>query len=363
MKILFLTSSLGYGGAERTISWLADYMAKKGDEVIVLCFGAPIAYQLNEKVKLINGNINSSASSLFERIRLIIHRFLFVKSTIKRERPDAVFLMIGTLARYVIQKKKLPYKLILSERANPLFYDRKRKRIISKAYRKCDGIVFQTHRVSELYPQIPSNKKIVIPNAVGNGYAEETVWTGMNSNRIAAVGRIIEQKDYYTLIEAFALFLVNHPTFSLEIYGDGPLKAEVGRYIADRNLQDKVFIMGNREDALVCASGCACYVLSSYSEGMPNTLIEAMAIGMPCISTDCEFGPRELISDGKNGLLVSVGDSIGMAKAMVRMVDDKKLAIKCGEEAKKIRETNSVHKVGEMYREFVYRIVNGCNCK
>lgn len=363
MKILFVTSSLGYGGAERTISWLADYMVKKDDEVIVLCFGEPIAYQLNEKVKLINGNITSNATSLFERVLLIFRRFLLVKCTIKRERPDAVFLMIGTLARYVIHNKKRKYKLILSERANPLFYNRKRKRILSKAYRKCDGIVFQTHRVSELYPQISSNKKVVIPNAVGNEYAEGIVWKGLNSNRIAAVGRIIEQKDYYTLIDAFALFLVNHPAFTLEIYGDGPLKTEVERYIADRNLQDKVFIMGNREDALVYVSECACYVLSSYSEGMPNTLIEAMAIGMPCISTDCEFGPRELISDGKNGLLVSVGDSVGMAKAMTRMVDDKKLAIRCGEEAIKIRETNSVHKVGEMYREFVYRIVNGCNCK
>lgn len=356
MKVLFLTSSLNYGGAERTISYLSEYLAHNGDEASILCLTDDVEYSISEDVKVICGGIPSHSDSLLNRVGNVFRRFTIIHRVCKEERPDVVFCMISSLARFFFLRRKHSYKLILSERSNPIRYSTRTQSFLRKAYKRCDGIVFQTEKVSAMYEDIDQSKKTVIPNAVGNPYAYKTKWTGVDSNKVVAIGRFIKEKDYTTLIEAFRLVHDKQPLSELEIIGDGPLKVDIGNLLYKRGMDSFVTLTGSKEDALVDASKGACYVLSSLLEGMPNTLLEAMAIGMPCVSTDCDFGPSELIEDGLNGLLVPVGDSHAMAKAILLMLEDKEFAKKCGNEAKKISESHDLIVIGQRYQSFIHSI-------
>ena len=271
MKVLFLTSSLKYGGAERTISYLSEYLSQNGDDASILCLTDDIAYQVSPKVKVIVCGIPSQSTSILGRIINICRRFTFIHRACKAEQPDVVFCMISSLARFFLWKRKFPYKLILSERSNPTRYDKKMQEFLRKAYKRCDGVVFQTEKVSAMYEDISESKKVVIPNAVGNPYAYKTEWSGFGSDKIIAIGRFIKEKDYPTLIKAFKLIHDQKPSCKLLIYGDGPQKKEIEELVERSGLCSSVLLNDSKADALVEASKGACYVLSSLLEGMPNT--------------------------------------------------------------------------------------------
>lgn len=350
MEILFLTNTLGYGGAERTIVYLAEYLREHNDDVTILCLTDTVKYDVDAGIHLVKLGIPQNYSSISERAVHILQRFVRVNREIRRRKPDIVVCMISLSACYLSQWKR-SYKLVVSERANPLEYGRKRGKKVVRIYKIADGIIFQTQAVSNLYPKIAKRKKVVIPNAVGNRYALNTVWQGKESKRIAAVGRLADAKDYPVMIRAFSIFRETHPHYELGIYGDGPLERGLKELAAELDLDGAVHFRGSRSDALKCVSKAACYVLSSKREGMPNTLLEAMAIGMPCISTDCAFGPRELIQNEHNGLLVPVGDEQALADGIARLVDDKAFAKMCGVHARNIADTNSVNTICAEYRK------------
>lgn len=356
MKIVFLTNSLGYGGAERTISYLSKYFAENGDEAVIICMTNEIAYQIDDKVKLIRLNIPNSFDSFLGRAGNTVQRFVSINKAVYHEKPDAVICMMALHARFLVWHMTLPFKLLVSERSNPKFYNYKSLRTLRKIFQKSDGIVFQTERVKLLFDNITRDKAAVIPNAAGNEYAGRIRWNPDKSGMIIAIGRLVKEKDYETLIHAFAIFLESHSWYRLEIYGNGPEKEKLEKLIICKGLTGRVLLKDSRPDVLVCAAKADCYVLSSICEGMPNTLIEAMSIGMPCISSDCEFGPAELIKNGVSGLLVPVRDVQALSEAITKLVDDTKTAVQFGCEAGRIRETHSIEAVCKRYQEYLYSL-------
>lgn len=356
MKILFLTGTMGFGGAERTVQYVSSYLAEHGDEVLIYVMTNTVYYSINPKVKVIHGNLPTEYNSSLKRYTNILYRVRAINHVIKKEKPELVFCIIAGMARYLLMDKQRKYKLIVSERTNPKYISAGQYELEKKIFKKADGIIFQTERAKSNFQKSIDEKSIVIPNAVGNEYVLETEWEPDGRNSIAAVGRLISVKDYPVMIKAFRLFLFSHPGFKLEIYGSGKEKLE--KYIVDNDLVDSVILQGVCPDAIKKISDARCYLLTSIYEGMPNTLMEAMAIGMPCISTDCEYGPAELIENGVNGLLVPVGDAEAISRAISKMVDDPEFAKKCGQNAKKILETNSVETICFRYREFFYRVMN-----
>lgn len=136
-------------------------------------------------------------------------------------------------------------------------------------------------------------------------------------NRIVAVGRLSNQKNYQMLIEAFSIIKDDFPQCNLEIYGEGPLRDELDSLIKKYGLSDRVFLMGAFPDVLERIYGSRLFVMSSKYEGMPNALMEAMSMGIPVISTDCPCGgPSELIQDGVNGFLCENGDPVALSRKM-----------------------------------------------
>lgn len=356
MKILFLVNDLGFGGAERTVAYLSSYLAGHHEDAVIYAMANTVSYSINPKVRMICGNLPTEFHDRMGRYANIVRRVIAINRIVKKENPDIVFCIMAGTAKYLMWGRKKGYKLIVSERSNPKHIPKREYELVKKILKKSDGIVFQTERVKENYRGLIEGKNTVIPNAVGNEHVCGTNWNPDCRKSVAAVGRLVSAKDYPVMIKAFRLFLSTHPGFRLEIYGEGREREAIERLIIENGLKGEVILKGTCPDAIRKISDASFYILTSAYEGMPNTLMEAMAIGMPCISTDCEYGPAELIEDGVNGLLAPVGDAEAISKAMGRMADDKEFAMKCGKNAKEILKTNSVEAVCARFREYMYEV-------
>lgn len=357
MKISFLVVNLGCGGVERTVTYLSEYFASKGENVSIICISDEQFYDISDKVKLIKLNIPSECKGKFDRLRKIALRYIKIIDALNKEKPDCLICLDAEMIRYVYWQHRFGrFKLVTSERNNPLFDSEKKKKRKYKSFRNSDGIVFQTKRAQECFPEDIAKKGIVIPNAVGNEYVFKTSRPDVRRKVITAAGRLTEQKDYPTLLKAFAIFNKCHPEYRLEIYGKGELLDSLIELAVELGIDPFVDFKGAVKDAISPISSSSCYVMSSLYEGMPNALMEAMAVGVPCVSTDCPFGPRELIDDGKNGLLVPVSDSKSLAKAISIMVEDYDFASKCGSMAMKILNKQSIPAIAQRYLEYVKSI-------
>lgn len=352
MKIVYLVSHFGEGGAERTVAYLSNYISKnKNDENIILSLSNEVFYEISNDVKFISLGIPQNSNNVFNRLKYAFLRLIKVRKTIRKLKPDVVICMLATTAKYLPKKRN--YKLICSERSNPLIVtDNKQIKLRNSVLQNADGIVFQTDRAKECFSKSIQEKGVVIQNAVGNNYVYKVESVKERKKTITAIGRLHKAKDYPTLIKAFSEVSKKYPDFTLEIFGGGD-KEPLQKLITELNIQDKIKFMGSREDAILEVSKSSCYVLSSIYEGMPNALMEAMAVGTPCVATDCPFGPSELIKDGENGLLVPVGDVEGLANAICKFIEDKEFAYKCSQNAIKILETNSIDIIAEKYYQYI----------
>lgn len=360
MKILFLVAHLQSGGAERTVSYLSSYFAKKDWEVTVLSLSDDVFYQLDPDVHLVTLGIPTTAHSFLSRYTNIIKRYHSVGRFLKKSPQDVVVCLLPEMAKYVFPLlKKKQFSLITSERINPAaISDPKVLALKKKVYRNSDGIVFQTQRAKEFYDADIQAKGIVIHNAVGNELVYQVPDAIERKKKITAIGRIDAQKDYPTLLKAFARVTAKHPAYRLEIFGSGSdaVRSELEQLAETLGVRKQVVFRGAHSDAILQAADSACYVMSSLFEGMPNALMEAMAAGIPCISTDCPNGPAELIESEKNGLLVPVGDADALADAICRMIEQPDFAAVCGKAAKQILNTHSVAVKAQEYADYIVSV-------
>ena len=359
MKIAFLVVNLGCGGVERTVTYLSDFFAKHGEDVSIVCISDEQFYDISPDVDLVRLDIPSECNGILDRIRKIILRYIKIYQSMKRIKPDCLMCLDAEMIRYVYWQHKFGhFKLVTSERNNPLVDSEKKKKLKYKSFRNSDGIVFQTQRAQECFPDDIAKKGIVIPNAVGNEYVFKSPKTDVRRKVITAAGRLTEQKDYPTLFKAFARFINVHPDYRLEIYGKGEDLDSLKDLACKLCIDSLVDFKGAVKDAITPIASSSCYVMSSLYEGMPNALMEAMAVGVPCVSTDCPFGPRELIEDGENGVLVPVGNTQALAEAIIRMVEEKDFAESCGNSARSILEKQSIDRVSRLYLDYVYQITH-----
>lgn len=358
MRVLFLVSHLNSGGTERTVSYLSKYFAERGIDTIVLSISDEKFYDLGDKVRYVSLHISRGEKSIVDKLYKVFKRSIIIPKTVKNEKPDVVLCMLPLNGRYVIRDAiRSKYKLITSERNNPeVVTDEKQKRVRDKVFKASNGIVFQTARALQFYPDYIQAKGIVIPNAIGNELAYSIKKPKKRRKTICAVGRLHKQKNYSLLIEAFKLVREKHPEYALEIYGDGPELNNLRELTIDLKLDTCVTFCGSKPDALVRIADAACYVLSSLYEGMPNALMEALAIGLPCVATDCPNGPAELIINGENGILVPNNNMDALANGILRMIEDREFSEMCSNNATRILSTHSINVNAEKYLSFIKKV-------
>lgn len=365
-KLLFHINSMGKGGAERVVSVLARHFAKDGYEtIIVTLWRADEEYELAEEVRRINLGDNRNLENT-GRIALAVGRFMGLRKIICRENPDLVISFCNKAnfrCSYSMLGIKIP--LLVSVRNDPRIYYLPYKHGVRRMERKAAGCVFQTNDAMNCFDEKFQQKSRVIWNPLDDKYL--AVSNSINSIKerskyIVNVGRISAQKNQILLLRAFRKIMTKIPEYELRIYGEedeAGAKKILCDYVHQNGMQDRVRFMGQSSHLEKEIRDASLFVLSSDYEGLPNALIEAMALGIPVISTDCPCGgPGELIEDGVSGCLVSVGDEDKLADAMLKLLTNSALAEEMGKNGTKILEKVSPDKIYRKWRDFVEELIN-----
>lgn len=352
-KIIVVTRAMTAGGAERVIAQLVNYLIEQGKECeIITTDKSGVAYELNPNV-IVREIGKKSNNKVVDRLA----RYSELRKMIKADKPDVVLTMPEDTGIYVILALLgTGYPVYVSERNNPwVMPDVKITRFLRKiAYPFVKGVIFQTEMAKSFFPKYIQRKSVVLQNPV-DGNRIPLPYEGKREKVIIAAGRLEKQKNFDLLIRAFARFSGEHPEYELYIYGEGQLRRELEKLVKTVEMDGKVHMPGIKKNLLELINSAEMFVLSSNYEGMPNVLIEAMCMGMPVISTDCPCGgPRMLIKNNENGILVSVNNEEQLVEAMEKMIDldfNKKMS----EAAKEIRKKMTDNQIFVEWQEFLFQ--------
>ena len=314
MRICFVINSLGGGGAERVISILANESYAMGIDVSIFVFSPECAYEVLPKI--INLNEPSKKSFIGKSITFV-KRLLKLRKRFKHEQFDKIYAF---MPEAYIPAVLTGFKIIVSERNNPHY---NAKLLRKFALNKSVHVVANSEGICEILKdefKLKRVSKIYNPTTMAKSYkiATEDLSHQKNLTKrkfILAVGRLHPQKNFSMLIRAFAKSTANEE-LNLFIVGDGPEKNNLDNIIKENDLLDKVHLLASTNRIEPFYKSCEFFVLSSNYEGYPNALLEALSFGKAVISTDCPFGPGELVKNGWNGLLVEKNNVDALAKAI-----------------------------------------------
>ena len=331
-KILFYSASLYRGGAQRVLSVIMNSLSSEYD----VGFITDITPNGKREEYTLGPNIRRYYLSDTEVVTPNIKRIRRLRKIIRLEKPDAVVSFLGPPnIRNILAGAWLKVKTIVSVRNDPYreYGSGLKKAVANLLFRNVDCCVFQTEEAREYFRCLPEKKAVIIANPVDERFYRSG-WLG-DSRSICVIGRLEKQKDPELAMTAFQEVLRKHPAYSLHYYGTGSLSETLKSECERRGLTDSVFFHGevsNIEDVLTHAFA---YILCSAYEGMPNALMEAMAVGCPVISTDCPCGgPRFLIEHNVNGLMIPCGDAAQLAGALCSVIEDHRLRSKLANNAR-----------------------------
>lgn len=358
-KILFHINSMGKGGAERVVSVLSKCFAEDGYEVVVATLWyAKEEYPLSPNVRRLHAGL-SDKEERKGRLFKAVKRLTNFRSLLKKENPDIVISFCNKAnfrSAYCMMGMKTP--LLVSVRNDPERDYAPYMRSVKRMEKAAAGCVFQTPDAQAFFsPEFQKKSKIIF-NPLSEKYVEQQEEVKQREPRIVTVGRITKQKNQLLLVQAFAKISKKYPHFRLEIYGENgddiEVKETLKKYIEQHNLQEKVFFMGASKTLEQDIYKAALFVLPSDYEGMPNALIEAMALGLPVISTDCPCGgSRLLIEEGISGLLVPAGDEEALAAAMEELLLNTEKAEQMGKNAGNIVAKVNPSKIYSEWKAYV----------
>lgn len=354
MRILFSINSMNCGGAERVVSILANKFASEGHKTAIVVQEWPESfYELNPQVVYIN--IPKSK----QRQNVMFYRIKMLRREIQKFSPDIV---VSFLADHNIVTALaclgLKTQLIVSERNDPAKRpEKKMMRILRNlSYNLADGYVFQTPEARKYFKYAIQKSSIVIINPFDTKNMP-SVYSGARSPHIAVVNRLVKQKRVDNIIYAFARLYSRYPEYELDILGDGPEREYLMQLAKQLSVEKRVHFHGRVDNVLDVIRKMQLFVLASDFEGMPNTLIEAMCMGLACISTDCPVGgPRMLIEHMKNGYLIGINDQNQIYEAMCHLIGNHALIEQISKEAVTLREKVDIDVVFGQWVEYIHSV-------
>ena len=359
-KLCFVIASMRRGGAERVMSILTGAAVNKGYEThLVLLSNSDVEYDLDKRINIIKiPDIIQDVNG----VKGVLKRFSTLKKELLRLNPDIVVSFLTMCNMYVsVALRKTGIPVVISERNDPVedCPSRIRRCIRNVAYLCANGFIFQTEDAKNYYNKKIQKQSVVIPNPVKQDlpYAD----TQNAANKIVAAARLTDQKNYPMLLRAFKSFLVDYPDYTLHIYGDGVRRENLIALCRELQIQNQVVFEGKVNDLHSRIKDAKMFVLSSDYEGISNSLLEAMAMGLPCVATDCPCGgSRMLINDGISGLLTPVNDEKAFCAAMKKIAESKELANQLGREAVKVRDNYAEETIIKHYADYIRTIYENC---
>ena len=356
MRITVVTRNMGAGGAERVISQLLTCWQNQGVSCSLVCMHPDeIFYSLPSQIPCYEVPGFSSLGAVDKW-----KRYGYLRRLLQNGRPDVVLAMpeeIGVYVQAALLGTGIP--VVVSERNNPwVMPDRKVTRLARRLmYPFVKGLIFQTSQAASFFSARQQKKSIVLPNPLDSSALPEAFFGGREKIVVSA-GRFEKQKNFSLLIKAFGIFRETHPDYRLVIYGDGSLREEL-ETLASRLLPEGSWDFPGKVRDLPARMGeCGIFALSSDYEGLPNVLIEAMAVGTPVIATDCApGGAAALIRNGENGLLVPVGDETALAQGLSYLADHRLEAREMARKAAQIRKKLDGAKVADQWLAYLKKCV------
>jgi glycosyltransferase involved in cell wall biosynthesis len=332
LRIALFVPTLGGGGAERVVVTLGAAFVELGHAVdlVLISASGPYFGELHTAIRVVDLGSARALRSLAPLMRYL-----------RRAQPDLMFSTLGQanvvaiLARALASPRtKLAVRetITLSAFARNMDSTKEKflNRLLPHAYKRADVVIAPSHGVAADLRQLMGDHARIatIPNpidarAIHRLAQQDPSHPWCQPGReplIVAVGRLTAQKDLPTLIAAFALVRAKRPV-RLLILGEGEEKASLQRMIDERGLREHAQLAGFATNPFSFMQRAAAYVLSSRFEGLPNALLQALAVGAPVIATDCPSGPREILDDGRWGRLVPIGDPQAMADAILATLE------------------------------------------
>lgn len=341
-KILFLIPSLVGGGAERVMVTLANNLSNTYEVEILTLTNTESFYQVDEPVTVsgIGCTVNkkNSMTKFFTRIKSAGKGFFGIRKAIKSKKPDVVIAFLNSVSQPLLLLKtfsRLKCRVIVSERADP-----NERGLLSRWFErtffpKADVIVCQSKKASEFFREKDRKKVVIIPNPI-RADAIPPLYTGERKKTIVGIGRLDEQKNFTLLINAFSKLDSKFSDYKLEIYGAGHMEKALNKQIEDLGLTDKACLMGAKKNVMFEIADASLYVMSSNFEGFPNALVEAMATGLPVISTDFPTGVAKEVVKEKNGIVIPMKDEQALIDAISSLLSDEELRRSMSIENRKI---------------------------
>lgn len=327
-KCLLLIPRMGSGGAERVMATIANNLCEKYEVRIITLTDAHSFYKLRDAVTIIGCGQKINRTNKFTECASLavggIKAILSLFRAVKTWKPDVMLSFLQSANAMAIILKMLGLlecRVVVSERCDPTVRSWLNRWFEYHFYKYADAIVCQSNNAASYFDEGTQQKICVIPNPISSDAIPQR-YEGKRRKCIVAVGRLDEQKNYSMLINAFAKLPESLSEYTLEIYGGGNQEASLRVQIDRLSMGDRVFLKGVKPNVMFHVADAALYVMSSDFEGFPNALVEAMATGLPVISTDFSTGVAKELIHEENGKLIPVGDEAALVEAMTEVLSE-----------------------------------------
>lgn len=355
MVISFTCNNIGTGGAERVITSIANQMALDGHIVRIICYKKleSFYYELEAGVSIIELDplINKRKSAISRKLAGIINLIKLYDAIKGSDRVVSFYTRQNCYSILMCKLRGIP--IVCAERDHFFMNDGKVNHLMRRVfYPMADGFVHQTKMAQQYLRENEgvSCKDIVIPNPLWiTDFSDRIPVDG----RVIAVGRLANQKNYEGMIRAFKKVVERVPYATLHIFGDGD-QTEYQKLITEKGLDNNVILEGLNKNIIGEYAKADIFIMFSHGEGYPNALMEALAMGVPCVSSDCPVGgPRDMIVNGINGFLVEHENEDELSNRIAQLLQSKELKETFSNNAIEIRESNRFATIYKRYMDFI----------
>lgn len=338
-RLTLFAPNLSGGGAERVLARLATHWAGQARDVTLVTLAAPSSddFPLPENVRRVGLNLTADSAGLFGAARNNLRRIAALREAFRAARPDVIVSFIeqaNVLALLAARPLRIP--IVISERTDPAMHPVSSlwQFLRRRTYPRCAVLVVLTDEIAERMRPIARGRPVaVVPNGVAAAAVPRSEEPSLT---ILGVGRLDEAKGFDRLVEAFARLINRYPQWTLTILGDGPQRKALERSISARGLTERIALPGRVADPSPSYARAGLFALPSRYEGFPNSLLEAMAAGLPAVAFDGPSAVRQVLRHGVDGLLVPQNDVLAFAEALGVVMADTEKRRRMGEAAREV---------------------------
>lgn len=358
-SILFITNSISFGGASKMLCFVAESLAARNHKVIIVNLRA--TQNVTDYERTVTGVEVVTLDGMPAGKNRHIYIIRKIKKIAQENHSDVVVGFTSFPNMYAsIIGKLLHIPSIISERGDPnrTIGNSLKDKIATFIINRSSGGVFQTEGAMDFYGNGLQRRGTVIPNPIFIKGDIPHISYAQREKTVVSVGRLDnEQKRIDVMVKAFSIFSKTHPEYILKLYGKGTQEEEIKQWCIDLGIRDKVKFLGLTTQPMQDIARDGMFLITSDYEGISNSLLEAMAVGLPCVSTDhTPGGARLLIQDHENGLLAPIADAEALARAMCEFAENPELAKKCGNNAHDVVNRFEPSRIIDLWENYIIRV-------